>query len=103
VIGSTARALVKEADNKACEMPDGIPLNPNPRRTQKLDRMAYREVAQTLRNEIGEPDTLHLKNKGITIVTEGLKRVEDDRYALVLVEGQGILDRGHTADYAECH
>ena len=46
--------------------------------------------------ERGRPNTLHLKNKGITLVAERVERRTDDEYELAFERGQGLVDGAHT-------
>lgn len=68
-------------------------LDPNARRPD-TDRRVYREVKASLSSNDG---LFHLKNKGITLVARRVDKLEDDEYALVLEDNDGILDGGHTA------
>src|SRR4051812_49374499 len=52
---------------RAEDLPQGLPKAPNPR-AQRTDRGVYKDVARSLLNEEGTPNTFHLKNKGITIL-----------------------------------
>lgn len=76
-------------------IPRGLPKDPNPRE-QNIDRGVWKEIRKHLFNRQGEPNTFHLKNKGITIVASGCTKVTDTNYRLDFVEGDGILDGGHT-------
>jgi len=68
-------------------------LDPNARRPD-TDRRVYKEVKSSLESNDG---LFHLKNKGITLVARRVEKLEEDEYALVLEENDGILDGGHTA------
>lgn len=81
---------------RAADVPVGIPLDPNPRE-QNIDRRVYRDVFDSLMNADGvEPDTFHLKNKGITMIASSVTRAENDRLVVTFDDGQGIVDGGHT-------
>ena len=81
---------------RAVDVPD-LPKDPNPRE-QKIDRLIYRDIAKHLRNEEGTPNTFHLKNKGITLIADEVRRSKDDRdvYEVSFDENHGIVDGGHT-------
>jgi hypothetical protein len=80
----------------ALDIPEGLPKDPNPRK-QKIDRLIYKDIAKHLRNEEGTPNTFHLKNKGITLIAEDVRRGEDrDVYEVTFGKGHGIVDGGHT-------
>ena len=82
---------------RAHELPADIPLDANPR-AQNTNRMIYKDVRQSLLNQDhDEPDTFHLKNKGITIVCNDIKQLDDKGvFRLTFSKGQGIVDGGHT-------
>ena len=80
---------------RADDVPQGLPMAPNPR-AQKTDRGLYKDVARSLLNEEGTPNTFHLKNKGMTLLADGVKDIGDSTYEIQFGEGQGILDGGHT-------
>jgi hypothetical protein len=80
---------------RARDIPADIPTDPNPR-AQKLNLKVYREVAASLQGIDTDDDTFHLKNKGISIIADDVKKRGDGVYALMLEEGQGIIDGGHT-------
>lgn len=80
---------------RAADVPRDIPLDPNPRE-QNIDRRVYRDVLESLMNAGDvEPNTFHLKNKGITAIAAAV-RGGDDRLIVTFDEGQGIVDGGHT-------
>ena len=81
---------------RAKDMPDGISNDPNAR-TPNIKRSIYRDVANSLLGEEGEPGTFHLKNKGITILAESVKDRGQGVYDVQIKSGRdGILDGGHT-------
>jgi AIPR protein len=82
---------------RALDIPDGLPKTPNPRE-QKIDRLIYKDIAKHLLNEEGTPNTFHLKNKGITLIADAVRRVSDgqDLYEVSFGEKHGIVDGGHT-------
>lgn len=68
----------------------------NPRK-QNIDRRVYKEIAEHLLNEEGTPNTFHLKNKGITVLAETVKKVDDWTFdVLIDPERHGIADGAHT-------
>jgi hypothetical protein len=77
------------------DVPQGLPLTPNPR-AQKTDRGIYKDVAASLLNEDGSANTFHLKNKGLTLLADEVKELNDSTYQIGFGDGQGILDGGHT-------
>jgi len=77
-------------------LPSGIPLDPNARRP-KTSKRVYQKVQASLFNQDCEPNTFHLKNKGITIVAQSVKALGNDLYEIEMVNGiHGIVDGGHT-------
>lgn len=81
---------------KANSLSPDFPKDPNPRR-QNIDRSIYRDVAKSLTNELGTPGTFHLKNKGITIIADKVHELEEKgSYAIIMKDGQGIVDGAHT-------
>ncbi len=77
------------------DIPDGIPKDPNPRE-QRIDRGIWREIRGHLLNQVGAPNTFHLKNKGITVLASDVRRVDEENYVIVINDGEGIVDGGHT-------
>lgn len=81
---------------RAVDVPEGMPLDPNPR-GQNTNRRIYRDVRASLLNELGEPNTFHLKHKGITIVADAVKPgATDDEFIVEFGNGHGIVDGGHS-------
>ncbi|HYH54254.1 MAG TPA: AIPR family protein [Solirubrobacterales bacterium] len=82
---------------RALDVPDDLPKDPNPRQ-QKIDRLIYKDIAKHLRNEEGTPNTFHLKNKGITLIADEVRRSPHgkDVYEISFGESHGIVDGGHT-------
>lgn len=81
------------------EIPDDIPLGPNPRE-QDIDKTVYKKIARSLLNEYGEPNAFFVKNKGITILAAAVERrgTESDGHFDVFFDSpkHGIVDGGHT-------
>lgn len=77
------------------DVPRGLPTDANARETN-IRKQVYRTVEASLLNQEGEPGTFHLKHKGITLVADRVEKVADDEYSVIMYEGQGILDGGHT-------
>jgi hypothetical protein len=91
----------------ATDLPVGIPKDANPRE-QKIDRSIYKKVAQSLLNEDCNPNTFHLKNKGITLLATSVEKVgTEDNHEVFEVhfvgDKQGIVDGGHTYDVITTH
>ena len=77
-------------------MPTELPLDPNAR-TPNIKKRVYQQVEKSLLNQECEPNTFHLKNKGITIVANGINQVGDNDYVVTMQSGlHGIVDGGHT-------
>jgi hypothetical protein len=72
-----------------------LPTDPNPRQP-RIDRSIWREIRKHLLNQEGTPNTFHLKNKGITLIAEKVNKIDDEAVELVLEDGQGVVDGGHT-------
>lgn len=78
------------------DVPADLPLDPNAR-SPKTSKRVYQKVRESLLNRDCEPGTFHLKNKGITIVAESVRQVNDNVYEIKLLNGvHGIVDGGHT-------
>lgn len=79
---------------RAKDVPDNIPLDPNPR-DQNTDRRVYRDVLESLTSGDG---AFHLKNKGITIIASDVIRSKNDeeQFAIMFDDNEGIVDGGHT-------
>lgn len=86
---------------RACDLPDGMRKDANARDGKGTDlrKQAYRDVQKSLMadNETW-PGIFDLKNKGIVILADSVRKVEDDLYEIAISEGQGIVDGGHTYD-----
>ena len=82
---------------RAKDLPAGIPLDPNPRE-QNANRRIYRDVLDSLMNKDCEPDSFHLKNKGITMIASGVvpQQKKDSAYKIYFADGHGIVYGGHT-------
>ena len=82
---------------RVSDVPKELPLDPNAR-TPNPNRRVYREVKESLYNRSpGEPDTFHLKNKGITIVAQSVDKVGQEEFDVHVRQGvHGIVDGGHT-------
>jgi len=77
-------------------LPPGLPFDPNARRPN-IRKRVYQEVQKSLLNQDCEPNTFHLKNKGITIVADSVKQMGDNEYLVGMKERvHGIVDGGHT-------
>ena len=77
------------------DIPEGISLDPTPRGSgTRWD--VYKDVRASLLNEDCTPGTFHLKNQGITLIAEEVRKVDDREYQVDVAEGQGIVDGRHT-------
>jgi hypothetical protein len=81
---------------RAVDLPSGIRKDANAREATGLNRRVYKDVQKSLIAEQGLPGIFDLKNKGIVILAESVRKVGDDFYELEITEGQGIVDGGHT-------
>jgi len=82
----------------AASVPEGIPLDANPR-DQNINKRVYKKVLTSLLEEDDSLEgTFHLKNKGITLLASSVTktRTDQDRYNVRIDDGQGIVDGGHT-------
>ncbi len=78
----------------ANKLSSDLPKDPNPR-DQNIDKTLYKEVKNSLLNEL-DP-TFHLKNKGITVIAHSVSYSEDKKHVKVTFkDGDGIVDGGHT-------
>jgi hypothetical protein len=81
----------------AKNVPPGISLGANARDAKTFNKRVYQDVK---RNLIGEdpatPGYFDLMNKGITIIAEQVKRIDDKNYEVVILPNQGVVDGGHT-------
>lgn len=83
---------------RAIDLPDGIRKDANARDGQGKDlrRQVYREVQRSLVADQSMPGTFDLKNKGIVILAESVRKAGEDTYEIKIRDGQGIVDGGHT-------
>lgn len=79
------------------DMPLGVSTDPNARKPN-INKQVYKIVENSLlnRQESSEPNSFHLKNKGITIIAESVKEVGENEYRVTLDTNHGIVDGGHT-------
>lgn len=77
---------------RAQDMPDDLPLTPNPR-AQRIDRGIYKDVKESLLSRDG---FFHLKNKGITLIADDIREIDDRTYSVSFGPPHGIVDGGHT-------
>ena len=84
---------------KVKDMPLEISTDPNARKSN-INKQVYRDVEKSLLNqqEHSEPNSFHLKNKGITIIADSVEQFGDHEYKVILDNSQnhGIVDGGHT-------
>ncbi|MCY4093704.1 MAG: AIPR family protein [Gammaproteobacteria bacterium] len=78
-------------------IPRGLPTDANARSQNTRTRVAQK-IRDSLFDLECEPSTFHLKNNGITIIAEKVQKSkkEDDLFRVEILEGQGIIDGGHT-------
>lgn len=78
-------------------LPKGLRTDPNAR-SQNIRTRVAREIKESLFNNDCEDGTFHLKNNGITIIAEGVRKNhnKDDEYQVEILERQGIVDGAHT-------
>ena len=83
---------------RAADIPSDIPLEANPRDAQgrDLNRRVYKQVKDSLFNRASEIGTFDLMNKGITVIAEHVKKLNDHEYEMTFDEDQGVADGGHT-------
>lgn len=83
---------------RAVDLPDGIRKDANARdgEGQDLRKQVYKEVQKSLLAESSMPGIFDLKNKGIVILAENVRKISDDVYEIAVGDGQGIVDGGHT-------
>lgn len=81
---------------RAVDLPSGIRKDANAREATGLNKRVYKDVQKSLLAEQTMPGIFDLKNKGIVILAESVRKVGDDIYEITIDEGQGIVDGGHT-------
>ncbi len=81
---------------RALDVPKGISSEPNARDAVGINRQVYRDVRDSLLGQTAIPGTFDLMNKGITILASEVRRIDDSNYEVVIGEGEGIVDGGHT-------
>jgi len=81
---------------RAVDLPEGIRKDANARESTGLNRRVYKDVQRSLIADQGMPGIFDLKNKGIVILAESVKKTGDDLYEVQINDGQGIVDGGHT-------
>ncbi len=81
---------------RAVDLPSGIRMDANARDPVGLNKQVYRDVFESLMGRDSTVGAFDLMNKGITIIADSLKRIDDTTYEITLIDGQGIVDGGHT-------
>lgn len=81
---------------RAKDLPNGIRTDANARDPKRLNRRVYREVHESLMGRDAVEGTFDLMNKGIVILATKVRRIDDNNYEIVIDDGQGIVDGGHT-------
>ena len=88
----------------ASELPDGLPLDANPREP-KVNRPVYRAVSRSLRQDDDSiPGSFHLKHRGLTLVASAVTKCREphpaglDVFELHFADDglYGIVDGGHS-------
>lgn len=75
-------------------IPTDLPLDPNPRPEQNLNQAVARAIAKSLNKRDGK---FHLLNRGLTIIAASAAYDNQRRVLKLMIdEGEGILDGGHT-------
>jgi len=79
------------------DLPINIRTDSNARKPN-INKQVYKVVEDSLLNlQAGsEPNTFHLKNKGITIIADSVEPFGDHEYKVHLDINHGIVDGGHT-------
>jgi AIPR protein len=67
------------------------PLGANPRE-QNTNKLIYREVEQSLLNELGTANSFLGKNLGIYASAQTVEKVSEHEYKIVFGKGESILD-----------
>lgn len=85
---------------RAVDIPEGVRKDANARDGEGRDlrKQVYKEVQRSLLADQSLPGIFDLKNKGIVILAEAVRKVGDDLYEISIRDGQGIVDGGHTYD-----
>jgi hypothetical protein len=78
---------------------DGLSYGPNARRPNTRKHV-YKKVDESLLNVSCLENTFHLKNIGIVINADSVRKIADDKYEVNLpdAEHHGVLNGGHTLD-----
>jgi AIPR protein len=80
----------------AKDMPENMRADANAREPSGLNGRVYRDVQDSLLGENSTPGTFDLMNKGITVLAEAVRKIDDNTYDVIIDDGQGIVDGGHT-------
>ena len=81
---------------RAKDVPSGIRTDANARDAVGLNRRVYKDVGENLFNRFAFSGIFDLMNKGITILANKVRRIDDFNYEIEIEDGQGIVDGGHT-------
>ena len=83
---------------RALDVPAGIRKDANARDGEGKDlrKQVYKDVVRSLLADQGSSGTFDLKNKGIVILAQSVRKLDDDFYEVKIRDGQGIVDGGHT-------
>lgn len=81
---------------RAIDLPHNVRMDANARDPVGLNRQVYRDVRESLLGRDAVLGAFDLMNKGITIIADAIRRIDDETYEVTLNDGQGIVDGGHT-------
>lgn len=81
---------------RAIDLPPDVRMDANARDPVGLNRQVYRDVRESLMGNDAALGAFDLMNKGITIIADSIRRLDDETYEVTLNDGQGIVDGGHT-------
>lgn len=87
------------------DIPLELSTEPNAR-NPNINKHVYRTVEKSLLNmqEGSEPNSFHLKNKGITIIAQSVEQTGDNVYSVAFEnQNHGIVDGGHTYQLISKH
>jgi hypothetical protein len=80
----------------AADMPAGLPLGANAR-IPNINRGIYEEVQESLADDSEDGGFFHLKNLGIIVVADSVRKIADGVFDVVIDPARGgILNGGHT-------
>jgi hypothetical protein len=85
---------------RVSDMKEAFRLDANPRDAEgrDLNRQVYKDVRDSLLGRTAIPGTFDLMNRGLTIIAERVVKISDDEYEIIVDDGQGVADGGHTQE-----